>query len=111
MVSKLHYFEKGSGPPVVFVHGSNGSLQDFKLSVMDRLSKDFRTVAFDRPGHGHSERGHSTKEGRSIHGAHHDRGLEENGHREAGPGGPFLGRSGLDGHRGQTSPRRSGPLC
>ena len=65
---KLHYFEKGSGQPVVFVHGSNGSLQDFKLSIMDRLSEDFRTVAFDRPGHGHSERGHSTKEGRTIHG-------------------------------------------
>ena len=66
--AKLHYFEKGSGPSVVFVHGSNGSLQDFKLSVMDTLSKDFRTVAFDRPGHGHSERGHSIKDGRSIHG-------------------------------------------
>lgn len=67
--ARLHYFEKGNGPPVVFVHGSNGSLQDFKLSVMDSLSKDFRTVAFDRPGHGHSERGRSIEEGRSGHGA------------------------------------------
>ena len=67
--ARLHYFEKGNGPPVVFVHGSNGSLQDFKLSVMDPLSKDFRTVAFDRPGHGHSERGHSIEGGRSVHGA------------------------------------------
>jgi pimeloyl-ACP methyl ester carboxylesterase len=67
--AKLHYFEKGSGPAVVFVHGSNGSLQDFKLSVIDQLTKDFRTVAFDRPGHGHSERGHSVEDGRSIHGA------------------------------------------
>jgi pimeloyl-ACP methyl ester carboxylesterase len=66
--ARLHYFEKGSGSPVVFVHGSNGSLQDFKLSVMDLLSKDFRTVAFDRPGHGHSERGHSIEAGRSVHG-------------------------------------------
>jgi pimeloyl-ACP methyl ester carboxylesterase len=67
--ARLHYFEKGNGPPIVFVHGSNGSLQDFKLSVMDPLSKDFRTVAFDRPGHGHSERGHSIEAGRSVHGA------------------------------------------
>ena len=53
---RLHYFEKGDGPPVVLVHGSNGSLQDFKLSVMEGLSQRFRAVAFDRPGHGHSER-------------------------------------------------------
>ena len=26
-------------------------------------------MAFDRPGHGHSERGHSIEDGRSIHGA------------------------------------------
>jgi pimeloyl-ACP methyl ester carboxylesterase len=64
---KLHYFEKGTGPPLVFIHGSNGSLQDFKLSIMDGLSKDFRTVAFDRPGHGHSEM--TTKgDGRPSHG-------------------------------------------
>jgi pimeloyl-ACP methyl ester carboxylesterase len=64
---KLHYFEKGTGPPVVFIHGSNGSLQDFKLSIMDRLSQDFRTVAFDRPGRGHSET-HVDEGGRTSHG-------------------------------------------
>ncbi len=64
---KLHYFEKGTGPPIVFIHGSNGSLQDFKLSIMDGLSQDFRTVAFDRPGHGHSET-HFDEGGRTSHG-------------------------------------------
>jgi pimeloyl-ACP methyl ester carboxylesterase len=64
---KLHYFEKGTGPPVVFIHGSNGSLQDFKLSIMDGLSEDFRTVAFDRPGHGHSET-RIDEGGRTSHG-------------------------------------------
>ncbi|MCU0861098.1 MAG: alpha/beta hydrolase [Methanomassiliicoccales archaeon] len=52
----LHYCEKGQGPPVVMLHGSNGSLQDFRLSVMDSLSDEFRVMALDRPGHGHSPR-------------------------------------------------------
>lgn len=52
----LHYCERGQGPPVVMLHGSNGSLLDFRLSVMDYLSQEFRVVALDRPGHGHSPR-------------------------------------------------------
>lgn len=64
----LHYFEKGSGPPVVLVHGSNGSLQDFKLSVMDMLSTSFRSMAFDRPGHGLSQRSPGKQTSCAVHG-------------------------------------------
>jgi pimeloyl-ACP methyl ester carboxylesterase len=53
--TKLHYCQKGSGPPVILLHGSNGSFVDFRLSIMDELSKDFWVIAFDRPGHGFSQ--------------------------------------------------------
>jgi pimeloyl-ACP methyl ester carboxylesterase len=51
---KIHYREMGTGPPLVLIHGSNGSLQDYSLSVMGALSKEFRVIAFDRPGRGYS---------------------------------------------------------
>jgi pimeloyl-ACP methyl ester carboxylesterase len=66
--TKLHYYQKGSGRPLVMVHGSNGSLNDFRLSVIDELSKDFRVLAFDRPGHGYSERPPGKQESCAIHG-------------------------------------------
>jgi pimeloyl-ACP methyl ester carboxylesterase len=66
--TKLHYCEKGTGSPVVFIHGSNGSLQDFRLSVMDEVAKDFRAIAFDRPGHGFSERQPGAQTSCAAHG-------------------------------------------
>ena len=66
--TKLHYYQKGYGRPVVMVHGSNGSLHDFRLSIVDELSKDFRVLAFDRPGHGYSERPPGKQESCAIHG-------------------------------------------
>ncbi len=65
---KLHYCRKGSGPPVVLVHGSNGSFIDFRLSVVEELSKDFGTIAFDRPGHGFSQRQTSAQKSCAVHG-------------------------------------------
>lgn len=64
----MHYCEKGRGLPVVFVHGSNGSMQDFRLSVMDEVAKDFHAIAFDRPGHGYSERQPGPQAGTAVHG-------------------------------------------
>jgi pimeloyl-ACP methyl ester carboxylesterase len=66
--TKLHYYEKGAGSPVVLIHGSNGSLQDYKLSVMDDLSKNFRIISFDRPGHGHSDRQPERQVSCAVHG-------------------------------------------
>lgn len=53
---KLHYWEEGSGPPVVLVHGASVNLRDWTHSIAPRLAQNFRVIAFDRPGFGYSER-------------------------------------------------------
>jgi pimeloyl-ACP methyl ester carboxylesterase len=53
---RLHYVRKGTGQPVVFLHGNDGQLQDFTMSVLDRTAHAYQAIAFDRPGHGYSER-------------------------------------------------------
>jgi len=53
----LHAIDRGKGgPPVLLIHGNPGSSMDFADTVLDRLAKERRTVAVDRPGHGWSER-------------------------------------------------------
>ncbi len=52
----LHYFLAGSGQPVVFLHGNGGQAQDFTMSVFDLAEKSQQFIAFDRPGHGYSQR-------------------------------------------------------
>lgn len=53
---RLHYVDKGEGVPVVLVHGASGNMRDFTNSIFDELAKGHRVIAFDRPGHGWSER-------------------------------------------------------
>ncbi|HJP95612.1 MAG TPA: alpha/beta fold hydrolase [Pyrinomonadaceae bacterium] len=53
---KLHYVSAGSGRTVVLIHGNPGSHKDYTLAVFDKLAQSFHVVAFDRPGHGYSER-------------------------------------------------------
>ncbi len=52
----LNYVSAGSGRPVVLIHGNPGSYQDYTLAVFSRLAQSYYVVAFDRPGHGYSER-------------------------------------------------------
>ena len=52
----LHYLTAGSGRPVVLIHGNPGSHRDYTMAVLDKLSRCFQVIAFDRPGHGLSER-------------------------------------------------------
>ena len=53
----LHYVEKGSGPPILLVHGNGVMVQDWIISgVYDELAKTNRVIAVDRPGFGHSSR-------------------------------------------------------
>src|SRR5215510_6638268 len=52
----LSYVSAGSGRPVVLIHGNPGSYHDYTLAVVDRLSESYHVFAFDRPGHGYSER-------------------------------------------------------
>jgi pimeloyl-ACP methyl ester carboxylesterase len=58
---RLHYVERGSGPPLVLLHGNGSMIQDFQSSgLIDLAAKKYRVIAFDRPGFGHSERPRNT---------------------------------------------------
>ena len=58
---RLHYIEKGEGPPVVLLHGNVVTAEDFATSgVLDLLAKRHRVIAFDRPGFGYSDRPHGS---------------------------------------------------
>lgn len=58
---RLHYVDRGAGLPVVLLHGNGVSFQDFEASgVLDLASKQYRVIAFDRPGFGYSERPRTT---------------------------------------------------
>jgi pimeloyl-ACP methyl ester carboxylesterase len=53
--ANLHFVIKGQGRPVVLIHGNPGSCHDWSRLYVP-ISTRYRAVAFDRPGHGHSER-------------------------------------------------------
>lgn len=79
---KLHAIDKGKGgPPVILIHGNPGTCLDFADTVLERLAKDRRVVAFDRPGHGWSERPavvmNPAEQANAIHAAVKHLGLEK----------------------------------
>jgi pimeloyl-ACP methyl ester carboxylesterase len=54
---RLHYVERGSGDPLVLLHGNGSMIQDFESSgLIDLAAKNYRVIVFDRPGFGHSDR-------------------------------------------------------
>jgi pimeloyl-ACP methyl ester carboxylesterase len=54
---RLHYVERGEGPPLVLLHGNGTMIEDWIVSgLMEELAKSRRVIAFDRPGFGHSDR-------------------------------------------------------
>ena len=54
---RLHYMERGSGQPVVFMHGNGAMIDDMLISgVFDQAAEHYRAIVFDRPGFGHSAR-------------------------------------------------------
>jgi len=53
---RLHYLRQGAGSPVVLLHGAHGTTLDFAAGTLPRLARDHDVLAFDRPGHGYSER-------------------------------------------------------
>jgi pimeloyl-ACP methyl ester carboxylesterase len=58
---RLHYLERGTGSPVVFLHGNGAMAEDFAISsVLDRIARHHRVIAFDRPGFGFSARPRQT---------------------------------------------------
>lgn len=54
---RIHYTSRGEGPPIVFVHGLNGQIDNFSYLDMDALARRHRVVVLDRPGSGYSTRG------------------------------------------------------
>ncbi len=56
MSFKLHYTEKGSGEPLILLHG-NGEDSSFFNNQIDCFAKFHRVIAVDTRGHGLSPRG------------------------------------------------------
>ncbi len=53
---RLHYFEWGAGPPLVFIHGAGDINRSF-VPLICRLSSQFRCIAYNLPsGHGDGAR-------------------------------------------------------
>ena len=54
---RLHYVERGSGTPLVLLHGNGSMIQDFDCSgLIDLAARNYRVLVIDRPGFGHSDR-------------------------------------------------------
>lgn len=57
---RVHYRMAGDGPDLVLIHGASGNLRDMTFRLMDTLAADYRVIAFDRPGLGHTDRLNAT---------------------------------------------------
>jgi pimeloyl-ACP methyl ester carboxylesterase len=60
---RIRYVEKGSGPPLVLMHGYSGTLDRHFIAngVFANLAKDYRVIAIDLRGHGKSGKPHEPK--------------------------------------------------
>jgi pimeloyl-ACP methyl ester carboxylesterase len=52
----LHHVDRGSGPPIVMIHGLAGQMRNFGKAMVDDLARDHRVILVDRPGSGYSPR-------------------------------------------------------
>ena len=50
----LHFIHKGSGPPLVLIHGGGSWLYTFRHNISD-LAENYSVYAFDVPGHGYTQ--------------------------------------------------------
>ena len=53
---RLHFVSHGQGQVVVILHGNGSMVEDWLCSGIISPTKQYRMVAFDRPGYGHSPR-------------------------------------------------------
>lgn len=51
---KIHFLDQGKGSPVILLHGFLESVFIWK-SLAERLSKNYRVISIDLPGHGQSD--------------------------------------------------------
>lgn len=56
----LHVVDRGSGPPIVMIHGLGGQIRNFGREMVEELERDFRLILVDRPGSGYSRRAAGT---------------------------------------------------
>jgi len=80
--NKLHYIKKGTGQPVVFLHGGVLTGNDFAKAIDLASEQGYLAIAFDRPGYGYSERPRNEQvtpavQARLIHGALQKLGIEK----------------------------------
>lgn len=55
--ARLHFVERGDGPPLLMLHGNGSMIEDFETSgLVAAAARDHRVIAFDRPGFGRSGR-------------------------------------------------------
>lgn len=54
--ARIHYWEKGTGPAIVMIHGLGGQSGNFSFGVVEKLMDEFRVIVIDRPGAGYSTR-------------------------------------------------------
>ena len=55
--ARLHYSDRGTGRPIVLLHGNAVTGDDYNTSgVAEQLLGTYRVIIFDRPGFGHSSR-------------------------------------------------------
>jgi pimeloyl-ACP methyl ester carboxylesterase len=54
--ARIHYLDKGTGPPIVILHGLGGQMGNFTYALLERLTDEFRVILMDRPGSGYSTR-------------------------------------------------------
>ncbi len=80
--TRLHYSDRGDGPPIVLIHGNLVTGDDWNISgIADLLLQSHRVIIFDRPGFGHSERRRgrawtAAQQGELIHSALRQLGVE-----------------------------------
>lgn len=76
----VHVADTGDGPAVVLLHGASGNLRDLTFDLTRRLNAaGFRTLAFDRPGLGYSEKLHDDGESPQEQARHLARAVEARG--------------------------------
>jgi pimeloyl-ACP methyl ester carboxylesterase len=79
---RLHYLERGSGQPLVLLHGNGSMIQEFELSGLpDLAARNYRVIEFDRPGYGYSDRPRTRRwtpraQARLLHRALREMGIE-----------------------------------
>ena len=52
--ARIHYVDRGSGRPIVLLHGLGAQLRNFAYGVADELAETHRVILIDRPGSGYS---------------------------------------------------------